>query len=269
MRKAWSVVVGLTLVALLLGTAGCVPGTNPFGETFKSGSTAAISAAIHQPTGISVTGQGRVKVKPDIAILQLGIEAEAEKVVEAYAQASEAMNKVIEALKDKGIAEEDIQTRYFSIYQERRKIVLKAPPPAPKTAPVEEVEEKAALFRVSNMITVKVRKLEDVSSIIEAAIEAGGDLIRFQGVSFSIEDPKPYQIEARERAIADAKAKAEQIAELAGVTLGKPIYISEGYTPSPWRGLAAVPVPAAPPPMPILPGEREISVSITVTFAIE
>jgi len=93
MKKAWLIVASLVLAVALLGMVGCVPSSSEISGKASSFGV----AAVQQPTGISVTGEGRVRVKPDIAILNLGVEAEAEKVVEAHAQAAEAMNKVIKA----------------------------------------------------------------------------------------------------------------------------------------------------------------------------
>ncbi|MFQ5826825.1 MAG: SIMPL domain-containing protein, partial [Dehalococcoidia bacterium] len=96
---------------------------------------------------------------------------------------------------------------------------------------------------------------------------------RVDNISFTIDDPTPLYAQARERAVLDAKAKAEQLAELSGITLGKPIYISvsTGRVPVAFemRAEAAAPVPAPAAPPPISPGETEIRINVQMVFAIQ
>jgi hypothetical protein len=180
-------------------------------------------------------------------------------VAEAQSQAAEAMDKVMTALTDNGVAEEDIQTQYFSIRQVTRWN--------------REEEETIVGYRVINKVNAKIRDIDKIGSIIDAVAEAGGDLTRMDSISFSTDDPSIYYDEAREKAMADAKAKAEQLAELADVTLGKPTYISEGIPYSPYprsydymnEGMAGgAPVPETP----ISPGEMEISLTVQVVYSI-
>jgi len=160
------------------------------------------------------------------------------------------------ALKDNGVAEKDIQTQRFSIYPVTRWIS-------------EKDEEEIIGYQVTNIVVAKLREMDKVGDIIDAVAEAGGDLTRIQGISFSVDDPTPYYEEARAKAVKDAKDKALQLADLADVKLGKPTYISEGtaYLPS-TRGLyeAGAPVPA--PETPIIPGELKITLTIQVAYAI-
>lgn len=217
-----------------------------------------------QQTGVWVSGQGKVTAVPDLAILSLGIEAQATTVEEARTQAAKAMTKVIEALKAHGLGDREIQTRYLSIQ--------------PVTEWVDAKNGRGGRqviigYKVTNNVTAKIRKLDTVGTVIDDVARAGGDLTRVQGVSFTIEDPKPLQVRARELALKDALAKAQQIAAVMSVTLGKPTYIAEsgGAVPVRYEGavLKAMPAPAAAePPTPVSPGEMEISLSVQVTFAI-
>ncbi len=240
------------VAVLALGAAGCasIPGWE--------GSPDVVPVAQQQNTGIWVTGQGEAMAVPDITELRLGVEARADTVAEAQTQASEAMDKVVVALKDNGVAEKDIQTQRFSIYPVTRWIR-------------EKDEEEIIGYRVTNIVVAKIREMDKVGDIIDAVAEAGGDLTRIQGISFSVDDPTPYYEEARAKAVKDAKDKALQLADLADVKLGKPTYISEGttYLPPVVRGLPeaeAVPMPA--PETPISPGELKITVTIQVAYAI-
>jgi len=240
MKKNWLLGISLALVLAIVGLCGCT--------------TSGQVNLVTQQEGISVTGKGEVMAVPDIATLRLGIEAQAETVAEAQSQAAEAMSRVMDALIDNGVAENDIQTQYFSIRQVTR-------------WDWEDEEEIVVGYRVTNMVTAKIRDIDKVGTIIDAVAEAGGDLTRVEGISFSVDDPSSYQEEAREEAMADAKAKAEQLAELAGVTLGKPTYISEGIQIPPIIYPREVYVEEAP-ATPIAPGEMEITLTVQVVYAI-
>jgi len=213
---------------------------------------------VSQQEGIWVTGEGKMSVTPDIASLNLGVESQEATVAAAQAKAAEAMDKVMTALKNAGIADKDIQTAYFNIY--------------PVTYWDDQTQREVTVgYRVSNTVTAKIRVLDTVGSVIDAVVAAGGDLTRIDSLSFSLDDPTIYNKELREKAMADAKAKAEQLAQLAGVSLGQPTYVTESsYVPSPiYRDVAmgAMPIPA-PAPTPVSPGEMDITLNVQVTYAI-
>jgi len=235
------------IAVLALGAVGCAPG----------GGQGVISITPQQNTGIWVNGQGEAMAVPDIAELRLGVEARADTVAEAQTQASEAMDKVMQSLKDNGVAEKDIQTQRFSIY--------------PVTRWVKEKDEEEIIgYRVTNTVLTKIREIDKAGIIIDAVVEAGGDYIRIQGISFSIDDPTPYYEEARAKAVEDAKNKAAQLAESAGVTLGKPTYISEGaiYRPELPRLVEEAGGMAPAPETPVSPGELKITVNVQIVYAI-
>lgn len=250
MKKVWLLVLSLALVLAVVGVSGCSPGTAVLGEIEGIN----ISS---QQEGIWVTGQGKVTVVPDIVNLRLGIEAQEASVAEAQTKANAAMNKVMTALTDSGVAKKDIQTQYFSIQRVTR-------------WDREKEVEVVVGYRVTNMVTAKIRDIDKTGSTIDAVVVAGGDLTRIDSVAFSVDDPTAYHEEAREKAMADAKAKAEKLANLGGVTLGKPIYISEGIqvppTIYPRTVYEEAPVPAPTPP--ISPGEMEITLTVQVVYAI-
>jgi hypothetical protein len=243
-KKIWLLALGLglTLVLAVVGLAACTLGTT----TVNTG---------YQQEGIWATGQGKVTVVPDIATLQLGIEAQAVTVAEAQAQASQAMDRVMTALTDNGVAKKDIQTQYFNITKITR-------------WDDKNQQEVIIGYRVTNIVTAKIRTIDKAGAIIDAVAGAGGDLTRIDSISFSVDDPTAYYGQAREKAMADAKAKAEQMAKLGGVTLGKPIYISESsYFPSPTPiRLADQGTPSV--ETPISPGETDITISVQLVYAI-
>jgi len=243
------VAVSLALVLSLVGFSACTAGPTEIGTVDVNS----------QQEGFWVTGQGEITVTPDIATLYLGIEAKADTVAEAQSQASAAMAAVMTALTDNGVDDDDIQTQYFSINQDTR-------------WDSDDNEEIVIGYEVNNMVTVKIREIDNIGAIIDAVAEAGGDLTRINNIAFSIDDPSEYYAEIREEAMADAKAKAEQLAELAGIELGNPTYISEGsiYTPVDYRGLdvmAPMVIEAA--SMSISPGELELTLTVQLAYAIE
>ena len=273
MKKSIILTLGLILTAVLLtvGLLGCNPGNTASTNPPPAGSPQTVPAQSstqelkvslnNQVEGIWVSGTGKVTTTPDIATLQLGIEAQEASVVEAQAKASEAMDKVMTALTENGVAEKDIQTQYFRISQRTR-------------WDEQQQQEVVVGYRVTNQVVAKIRDMEKVSIIIDAVVAAGGDYTRINNLNFSVDDPSAYYDEARGKAIADAKNKAEQIASLAGMKLGEPTYISES-TVSPiyetfMAGSAPMPVPApAPAPAPsVSPGEIEISVNIQIAYRI-
>ncbi|MBI2846761.1 MAG: SIMPL domain-containing protein [Chloroflexi bacterium] len=230
-----------------------------------------------QQTGIWVSGIGRVSAVPDLAILSIGVEARANTVEEARSQAAAAMDKIIAALTAHGLSSKDIRTQYYSIYPITTWVEIF--PDCPKGTPIEvekcgrSSKEVILGYRVSNTATAKIRKLDDVGRIIDDVAKAGGDLTRIQGVSFTIEDTTALQTQARENAVKDAISKAQQFATLAGVKLGKLVYISESGGAIPIyradmlkEGIAAMATPE--PITPISGGEMEVSISVQAVFGI-
>lgn len=251
MKKIWLLAAGIVLVLAVSGLAGCTGAV--------SGTPANLKVSLNsQQEGIWVNGTGKVTAVPDIATLSLGVEAQTATVAEAQSQAAQAMDKVTTALTDNGVAKKDIQTQYFNIQRVTR---------------WDKVTEREVVigYRVTNTITAKIRQMDKVGTVIDAVAQAGGDLTRINSIGFSIDNPAAYQQEARQKAMADAEAKAKQLTELSGVKLGKPTYITESsYTPGPiYRQDMIAKAEAAPAvETPISAGEMEISVNVQVTYAI-
>jgi len=224
------------------------------------------SAALDAPqqTGLVVSGEGVGSYVPDIAILRLGIEAQETTVAQAQLLARDAMSKVVAALKAKGVADKDIQTQYFSIQ--------------PVTQYVEDTvggikrgRQVIVGYVVDNTVQAKLRKVDDAGPIIDAVAAAGGDLTRINSISFTKEDVTVEKNLAREKAVKDAQAKAQQIASLLGIKLGKPLYITESspYIPSPSPVYARAADAAGAPTTPIQVGEQDLTVTVQIVYAIE
>jgi uncharacterized protein YggE len=208
-----------------------------------------------QQTGITVSGSGSVNVAPDIARIDVGVEVTAETVAEARGQAADSMDGIMAALLDNDVEEKDVQTRYFNIYPQYRYREDEAP--------------QITGFTVSNQVTVTVRDIDTASEVLDAAIEAGGDAVRVNGITFTVDDPEQYLDEARQEAIDNARARAETLADAAGVSLGDVRSISEStsYT---GEQRFAVPVAAdsAGGATSVSPGEQELTVSVSVVYEV-
>ena len=207
---------------------------------------------------VHVTGIGSVTGEPDIATLYLGVSVEKETVEEAREEAASAMTAVIDALKDNGIADRDIQTENFSIYPQYD---------------YTDMGRVLRGYRVNNTVNARVRELENLSDIIDDASTAGGDIVVINSIEFMIEDPTPLQAQARALAVEDAKAKAETLAEASGVTLGKPITITEtsrsAGPPIAFAEAAEFAADSARTSTPIQAGELTVTVNVTVVYEIE
>jgi hypothetical protein len=242
MKRNLLVAIALSLVLAVVGLCGCTTGTIDLNN---------------QQEGIWVSGEGKVTVTPDLATLGLGIEAQAKTVAEAQSQAAEAMERVTTALTDSGVDEKDIQTQYFSITQVTRWD--------------DETQQDIVIgYRVTNTVAAKIREMDKIGSIIDVVAAAGGDYTRINSIAFSVDDPTAYYGEARQKAMADAIAKAEQMAELAGVELGKPTYISEWESyPVNYIDYKAAMETSPSVETPISPGEIELTLTVQVAYTIE
>ena len=239
MKNTWWLISCLVVV-VALSAVGCARGGS-------------VTVAPQQQSGIWVTGQGEVMAVPDVAELRLGVEVQADTVADAQAQASDAMGKVQQALKDNGVAEKDIQTQQFSI--------------SPVTKWISDRDEQEIVgYRATNIVVAKIREIDKAGAIIDAAAEAGGDLIIIQDISFDVDDKTPYYEEARSKAVEDAGNKAKQLAELAGVGLGKATFVSEGggYSSMQTDYVNEFAAPKA--TTPISPGELEITVYVQAIY---
>jgi len=233
-------IAGLLLLALL--SAAC------------EGDKVTVATQQAQSLGISVSGEGKVSGAPDIAVLTLGVSALAPSVKDARDQAASAMKGVVDSIKGNGVDGKDIQSSQFSIY-----------PEYDYRGDTQELRG----YRVTNIVTAKLRNIDNTSKIIDDAVAAGGDLTQVQGIDFTIDDPSKLQDEARAEAVKDAQTKAERLADLAGVNLGKPISISESGAPSPVPSREALLGGAASDVSPIEPGEMEVTLDVQVLYAIE
>ena len=205
------------------------------------------------PPAISVTGEANVSVAPDQAQIDGGVTSDAKTAREASDANNAAMGKELLALKGAGIEEKDYQTSRLSLQ--------------PQFAPSKVAERAPGIvsFRASNRVTVRIRDVSKVANVIDVLVGAGANDIG--GINFTVTQASKHLDEAREKAIADARRKAEIYAKAAGVTLGEPLSISEEGAPVPmYRGKMAAPMAAG---APVAQGEETLSVTVSVSWAIK
>ena len=213
--------------------------------------TAPVLAQVVPPAAISVTGEATVSVPPDLAQIDGGVTSEAKTAREASEANNAAMGKVLQALKGAGIEEKDIQTSRLSLQ--------------PQSAPNRTGPSAISGYRASNRVTIRVRDVAKVANVIDTLVGAGANEIG--GINFVVSQASKLLDEARERAVADARRKAEIYAKAAGVTLGAPLNISEegNSVPVPYRRMAAGMAVSAP----VAQGEETLAVTVSVSWAIK
>ena len=194
---------------------------------------------------------------PNIARINVGAEVRADTVSEAKDEVDRQIEAITDTLAELGIASKDIQTSQYSIHYERE----------PRPILPEEMEQlNRDGYRVSNMLRVTVRDVEQAGDVLDAVVEAGANQV--YGVNFTVSDEAEWQGQARKRAMADANERAGELASLAGLELDQVLSVSEvidgisGPMRYGWEsgiggggGLA--------------PGELEMGTQVQVTFAVK
>ncbi|GLH76878.1 hypothetical protein SSBR45G_17860 [Bradyrhizobium sp. SSBR45G] len=202
---------------------------------------------------ITVSGEGSVSAPPDLAQIDAGVASDAKTAREAAEANNAAMAKVLQALKTAGIADKDVQTSRLSLqpqYQQNK----------PGQAMVTG-------YRASNRVTIKLHDVAKVANVIDAVVAAGANDVG--NVFFSVAEPSKLLDQAREKAVADARRKAEIYAKAAGVTLGQPLNIAEDGAPIPVFRAKSFAAPMAGTPTPVAQGEETLSITVSVTWAIK
>ena len=276
MTRVRGLVLGLGVIFSVILLSGCESTENEVDRSLGSQvSSSVASAAIsrippeggmsepqHQmfsdgsQGGISVSGSGSISVEPDLAILNIGVEATGKTVSFARSEAASAMDSVVSSLKKEGILTKDIQTQQLTIYPrydyQTNKQVLTG-------------------YSVTNTARVKVRDLSKVGKIVDNAAASGGDYVRINGISFNVEDTDQYMESLRKQAVQKAQIKAEEYADSAGVKLGSLRSLTEVGAQSPHMPSAmdnqmrAMSVPME---SPISGGELQITVTVFTVFNI-
>lgn len=208
---------------------------------------------------VSFSGEGKVLAKPDVAVVDFSIVTEAVVSKSAQDANSEKSGKVTEFLKKQKIEDKDIKTTSYNVYPQYE---------YPRYGGVPRIKG----YQVSQTIEVKIRNLENVSSVLDGVVTAGANQVG--NLNFKIDDPEKLKAEARAKAIADAKKKAGELKDQVGIKLGKIVNFSEGVTDylvpmyessvlGKGGGVGGGVVPSVP------SGENEITVDVTITYQIK
>jgi len=200
---------------------------------------------------VSVSATGSVDAEPDLASVSVGAIVEADTAKEALARSSALMAKLIDGLKALGVAAKDIQTTAINI--EPRYTQAKDGRPA-----------ALAGYRLVNRVHLTVREVKRLGEILDGAIGLGANQVN--GIGFDVSNAETLMDEARRRAIANARRRAELYAAAAGAQLGGVLTISETNNASP-RALPMARA-AAGGPVPVEPGTRALTVEVNLTYAL-
>lgn len=203
---------------------------------------------------ITVPGMGTVVVEPDVASVRLGVNFLAESAGAARESAAVTMKQILDAITGQGVARRDVRTALVSLNPTMDYSDNKGP--------------RITGYQVQNSVSVTLRDLAKAGQLIDAALAAGASTL--DSLEFHLEDPMKAADQARVFAMADAKARAETIANSAGQPLGAVLSVTEGQFSAPPMPFAAqrMSLKAEDASTPVESGTQEISVSLTVTFAL-
>lgn len=203
---------------------------------------------------IAITGEGTVTAAPDIANIQVGVTSEAKTVADAQNDNTKKMNEIIKAIKEQGVAEKDLKTENYNIYPKYQWKLGK---------------NEITGYTVMQSLSVKIRDTKNISEILKAATDKGANKVG--DLKFSVDEPERLKVEAREKAIKNAKQKAEMLATQLDVKLGKIVSFSEyegsGDTAKYMyaEGMGGGGETFAPN---VQVGENEIKISVTIVYDI-
>lgn len=203
----------------------------------------------------SVTGEGKVTVPPDIAVVSVGVQAQGPTVKAVQDQLNKNINAVSAAVKAAGVDPKDIKTQGYNINP---------------TYNYGNGSQQITGYQASSNLTIKVRAIDKTNNVIDAATAAGANQVG--GITFDVDDKTAAQNQARVLAVADAKSKAENAAKIAGFKLGNVINYSEdfGSAPRPIPMFAKADVGlGGGAPTAVEPGSNEIDLTVTLSYQIQ
>ncbi len=236
----------ISLVLFFLLMFGYTKLAGPFPLTINSVSTTKTDT-------FNAGGEGKVFIRPDTALVSLGISATAGSVRQVQEQIHSVIDRVSQEVKSLGIDEKDIKTTNYSINP---------------NYDYNSGSQKITGYQASTNLQVKVKDIDKVNDVIDRATAAGANQVG--GISFDVDDRTKAENEAREKAVEEAKRKAKEAAKIAGFRLGKIINYQENVG-APWypqfyqRALKAEGGGAS---TQVEPGSSEVSVTVTISFEI-
>lgn len=203
---------------------------------------------------VSFSGEGKVTAKPDIAVVNLSILTESVNSKDAQDSNSKKSKAVTDFLKAQGVDEKDVKTAGYNIYPQYRYPQYTKP--------------EISGYQVNQTLEVKIRDLAKVSAILDGVVAAGANQVN--QLTFSIDNPEQLKVEARQKAIEDAKKKAGELEDQLGIRLGRIINFSEnvgGYPVPIYYGGAKDGMGGGGPSVPT--GENEVVVNVSITYQIK
>jgi uncharacterized protein YggE len=228
--------------------------------TLAAANASAQTAPLRDPSlfaeTISVTGSGRSIVTPDRFSFTVGVQTVANTVEDAVNQNNQKVSAVLAALKAAGAQEKDIRTANFSIWPQQDYQQGSLP--------------RILGYQVSNSVTVRSDKIAQIGKLLQVAVNAGVNTS--SGIQFEVSDPARGREEALRAAFADARTKAQQLAQAAGRTLGRAMSISEGVQsvppPQPFPRAMAMKAEASVSEVPIESGTQETTYTVSAVFEL-
>jgi hypothetical protein len=204
---------------------------------------------------ITVVGSGDVKVAPDTAQVQVGVQTQAPTAREALSQNTAQMEALLARLRESGIEDKDIQTSSVSIW--------------PRYGNNGANTTRIDGYDANNSVTVTIRNIVQTGELLDRVVEAGANNIG--GISFTVDDPSALQTNARNAALADAKTRAEAMAQAVGGSVGQVLSITENIgsaTPQFYDQRAMANETVAGSAVPIQPGQQTITAQVQVTYEL-
>lgn len=239
---------------LELAAMSVIVGVAVFGFLRMAGSIPVSVTSTAKQSTFDVQGEGKVTVKPDEAVVSVGVHKEAASVKTATEQVDQVMTKLSEALKSQGIKEDDIKTTGYNVYQNYS-----------NDGSVNKT------YSVNSSVEIKIRDIEKVGAVVDLIGEQ--KLEQAGGLMFTLSDSLREKTtkQAREMAIAKAKSKAEELASIAGMRLGRIVNVQEGYIggiPVPMYGKTemARDMSVSSTPAQIETGTNDVTVSVTLSY---
>jgi len=207
------------------------------------------------PKEITVSGEGKTFAKPDIALVNLGVNTQGLKSQDVVDKNNKIMNQVIQSVKGLGVDDKDIQTIAYNL------------------SPLYDYKESGRVFRgytLDQQIQVKIRDFGKINDILDRATSDGATAVG--NLQFTVDDMEKVRAEARAKAIEQAKQKALTLVGQAGLKIERLVNISEGYGPSPapfyGQSFAGATIKESVSPQ-IQTGQLEVNSTITLTYRVK
>jgi uncharacterized protein YggE len=219
-----------------------------------------------EPRTISVSGTGKLSARPDVAEIHLGVVSTAATASSALSENNVCVDKLVGLLKERGIEARDIRTTQIHAMP---RYDYSSPRPHAGGGPPEESLPRISGYRVEKLVRITVHAIDKLGPLLDSVVEGGACQVR--GISFRVDRFDELLAVARKNALESARKKAEDLARFASVEVGQPLKIEEQdglvHLSQP-RIYAGGPMVGATPSMPVLPGEEELTVTVSIVYEV-